>query len=704
MNKLNTIRTISQPPFRHRSDELDLAELFSALWRGRFVILLSAVLACLVGGIYAYKIAVPLYSAKAVIALEIKQQNVVNIESVLSGVSGGSEEINTELEVIRSRYLIEALVKKLNLVGDPEFNATLRASNYPSAILFWNTVFHKPERKFTEAQIFNTVVDSVISAISVSNIHKSLAFSIKITTQNSDKSALIVNALAGLYIQDSLDKKLAATENASKRLSKKAAELKLEWEISEEQLNRFSDKTHLVSAQALGALSIQLKEIRIRISEFGAKRSRLYANLARFEGAIKSGDIHYIATQIDNVQLRRTADELKDGTINQSVFSVRAAGILNNLRQEAKRIDLQYTTLAASEKLLESEVDTQSADLVELQQLRHETQTYGLLYESFLTRLKETIVQQGLQKSDSRLLSIAVPRLAVSPDKGIILTLSALLGSLFGAGLILLRENSNDTFRTAQGVESYTGHKVLGFVPMVKAGDRKDIFAYMKDKPISMFAESVRNLRTSVLLPEFDKPPQVLMMTSSVPDEGKTMQTLALAFSLSELGKTVVVVECDIRKRTISAHYHLNDHLGFMSVIFDGEALGKAVYRPAGTKIDILIGDKPNKNAADTFASTKFADFLTVLRKKYDYIIIDTAPVLVVPDARIIGQYTDANLYAVLWNSTSRLRVKQGLAMFQSVGLRVSGLILSGVDNKAMKSFGAKNQFGYDDTSGYYEN
>jgi succinoglycan biosynthesis transport protein ExoP len=704
MNNLNSNRVISHPLLQNPPGELDLTEIIKTFWRGRFVIMLSVILACLVGGLYAYKIASPMYPAKAVVALEIKQRNVVNIESVVSSASGGSEEINTEVEVIKSRYLIEALVKKLNLAGDPEFNVTLRNSGKPTLISFWKGIFHEYEEKHTQVQIFNTVVDSVTTAILASNIRNSLAFSIHITTENPEKSALIVNTLADLYIQDSLDTKLAATENASKRLSKKAAELKYEWEVSEAQLKRFSDKTQLVSPEALGTLSIRLKEMRIRISELDAKRSRLKTEISWLERASEPGDIHNIVSQLKNVQIKHAVDELAEGSITQAVFDIKFAKILNNLQQEAKRIDLQYTTLMASEKLLITEIDVQSTDLIKLQQLRHEAQTNGLLYDSFLTRLKETIVQQGFQESDSRLLSRAVPKPAISPNKGVIITLSALLGCLFGTGFVLLREYNNDTFRTAHDIEFYTGYKVLGFTPLVKPKDRIDILAYMMNRPISMFSEAVRNLRTSILLSEHDKPPQVLMMTSSVPDEGKTMQTLALAYNLAELGKKVVILECDIRKRTISKHYQRNGHLGFMSILFGGATLDEVVYKPAGTKIDILCGNRTNKNAADVFASPAFAGFISMLRKKYDYIIIDTAPVLVVPDARIIGQHADASLYVVLWNSTAKLRVKQGLAMFRSVGLRVGGLILSGVDNNAMKNFGAKNQFGYDDASGYYEN
>ena len=131
-----------------------------------------------------------------------------------------------------------------------------------------------------------------------------------------------------------------------------------------------------------------------------------------------------------------------------------------------------------------------------------------------------------------------------------------------------------------------------------------------------------------------------------------------------------------------------------------------AVIRPEGMNVDILIGEQSTVNAADIFASIKFADLIKSLRQKYDYIIIDTAPVLAVPDARVIGQHADAIIYSVLWDRTTKTQVKQGLAMFASVGLRVNGLVLSRVDSKEMKNYGYAGQYGYayGDASGYHDN
>lgn len=712
MNKLNTPMAISQPNEQYQDDEIDLFALIGTLWRGKLWIVLTTFLAIFIGGYYAFEVATPLYPAKSVVALVTKQQQVVDIESVLSGAGGGSEELNTEVEVLRSRKLITTLVETLNLVGDQEFNAAIRAPKSFDPVAYLKTTIKEllklPEviEEKSETQIFNAVVDNVISVISVLNIRQSLVFTINVTTEGPEKSALIANTLAALYIQNSLNEKFAATEKASLWLSEKAAELKLELESSEIQLKSFSDGTQLISAEALGVLSIQLKGMRDHISDLDNKRSGLQTALESYEIALQADDAGVIVKLASDARLTRTAKQLKAGSISRSVFDAQARVVLIKIRLDLTRLSQQYGALLASEKTLKSKIDLQSNDLIQLQQLQREIQANTLLYESFLSRLKETAVQQGLQKPDSRLLSAAVPRLAASPKKGMIMVLSAMLGIMLGAGLILLRELRNNTFRTADDLEAYTGYGVLGSIPKAKAHKRKDILTYAREKPTSVFVEAIRNLRTSVLLSDVDNPPQVIMFTSSVPREGKTTQSLILAQNMAGLGKKVLVIEGDVRKRVFPEYFNIKGHLGFMEIMSGDATLEEAVFKPDDMGIDILIGNKSNVNAADIFASVKFADLIKMLRKHYDYIIIDTAPVLAVPDARVIGQHVDAILYSVLWNSTTKTQVKQGLAMFASVGLRVNGLVLSRVDSKEMKRYGYAGQYGYayGDASGYHDN
>ena len=342
--------------------------------------------------------------------------------------------------------------------------------------------------------------------------------------------------------------------------------------------------------------------------------------------------------------------------------------------------------------------------LVAQQDLVRAVESTKLLYESFLQRLKETNVQIGLQQADSRLLSEAVPRGAVSPRKSRILVLSAILGALVGVGLVLLREMQFASFRTTDELREHSGQTVLGSIPVIPGGSRRDSLGYLRAKPASVVAEAVRNLRTSVLLSNLDAPPQVIMITSSVAGEGKTTVALALAQNMAGLGKRVLLIEGDIRRRIFAEYFNVTAGVSLLDAMSDPATLdGPALHQP-DVGVDLLVATKAHINAADLFSSEKFSTLIAELRQRYDFILIDTPPVLAVPDARVIAPLADCVLYIVHWNLTTRTQLRQGLEMFSSVGLKVAGLVLSKIDAKQMKRYGYGGQYGYDAyRSKYYD-
>jgi len=333
--------------------------------------------------------------------------------------------------------------------------------------------------------------------------------------------------------------------------------------------------------------------------------------------------------------------------------------------------------------------------LIQLQQLTREAEAIRLLYEYFLTRLKETSAQQGIQQADSRILSNAVvPNIPASPRKSLILAMSGILGLMIGVGLVLLREARNSGFRTARDLEVHTGYTVMGQIPMIPARTRKKILKYLHSKPTSAAAESVRNLRTSVLLSNVDNPPKVILSTSSVPGEGKTTNSLALAHNLVGLGKSVLLIEGDIRRRTFSEYFDDLPEKGLVAALAGDQTLQESLHYSVELGADILIGEKTSVNAADLFSSDKFKALIKTVRAQYDVVIIDSPPVLVVPDARILAQVSDAVLFSVHWDKTTRHQVDEALRLFHNSNQRITGLVLSQINAKQMKKYGYGGRYG----------
>lgn len=700
--KPEQVRTgVAQPV---EDDEIDLLELVRALWRGKWTILFGAVVAIFIGGYYAFGAAEREFRSTAHLTLEARSNNVVDLESVISGVSTEQAALNTELEIILSRRLLGKLVDQLDLVEDPEFNTALQAPSTMSRLTGAVTgqLSSWVQSEGNEADPGATVeklprdkvIGKVKSALSASVKRDTYVFSISATTGDPVKSARIVNTLAEIYLDEQIAVKFEATEQAVTWLSARVSELEEELRQKENTLKDARAETDLISTEALEGLNLQAKDLRDRLQEMRAQAERAGEEENQLEALKDAGDRAEVAEATGDAALQRLVRSIDNGDAEAAeLFDQRLDTLLDRAQAERERLQSQASALSVSYQKLQDRIGSQSEDLVRIQQITREVETTRTLYETFLTRLKETTVQRGLQQADSRVLSDAIPGAQVAPRAARILALSMILGAIAGAGLVLARQFLHSYFRTAEDLEAVTGLPVMGQIPKMPIA-RGNLISYLRDKPTSAAAEAIRNLRTSILLSNIDSPPKVIMSTSAIPGEGKTTQAIALTQNLAGLGKKVLLVEGDIRRRTFSQYFQTVPQGGILSALSGEVPLDEAVIFDEPLGADVLMGEKSKANAADLFSSDRFRNFLDMAREAYDFIIVDTPPVLVVPDARVIGQHVDAIIFAVGWSKTHRGQVTAALREFASVNLQIDALVLSRIDPKGMKRYGYGGKYG----------
>lgn len=668
-------------------DEIDLLELVRTLWRGKFWIVIAAVIAGGLGWAYLEYVAVSKYTARAVVALENRQATVVDLDSVMSGLSGDQATINTEVEVLRSRNLMGQLVDEMDLIEDPEFNPFLTADMTPPS----------------DQRQKDATIDEVLKVVSIGNVRSSYVYNITTITTGAQKSRTMVNTLAELYIRDQLTAKYEATAQATAWLTDRVVTLKSELEIAEAAVQSLNASTALVSIEALEGLNRQIKETRDRLNTLVGVQALQSEKLRALKAAQASGERAVILELADDAALTRIAG---DG-LDDALFKDRLEAVLSQLNLANARSEAQLALLRQSVSTQEADYASQSSDLNTLEQLNREAQATRTIYEYFLSRLKETSVQEGIQQPDSRILSYsAEPTRPSEPRKSRILLLALVLGLMVGVAFVLLREALHTGFRTGEQLERATGLAVLGQIPRIPVRKRRKLVDYLIGKPTSAAAEAVRNLRTSILLSNVDTPPKVILSTSSLSGEGKTSNAFALAQNFSGLGKKILLIEGDIRRRVFAEYFESQETRGLLSVL-SGEAEFEDVVQHIDTiGVDIMQGEKSSTNAADVFSSDKFAAFMKEARARYDYIIIDTPPVLLVPDARIIAHEADAVIFAVLWDKTSRTQVREAIRQFEIAGQSITGLVLSQINPKGMKRYGYGGRYGAYGNYGnkYYNN
>lgn len=705
--------TAAQPT--RAQDFLDLLGLARTLWRGKFLITAMVLLCALVGVLYSFVIATPMYRATAVVVLNSREEQVLDIESVVGGLTADAAVMNTEVQVISSRTLLAEVVQTLDLLEDPEFNARLRPQTLRQKSEAWvramiadvtGQVPSAPtiSEERAQARVLRGTVNALEQALTVRNVPQSLVFEITVETTDPLKSALISDTLAERYIENQLAVKYEATKQASGWLADRVAELQTELEQAEAKVKRYRAETDLVSAEALEAGERQLKDLRDRVESTRATRDEAEARLELMQGA---EDRRAQADAAGDAQLRQILTRMSQEGMAEA-FDLRFEQLIQRVRLELRRFDTQLAALETSMMQLTADVERQNAELITLQQLSREAEASRLLYEYFLSRLKETSAQQGLQQADSRILTPAEePGGPATPRKALILGLSVAFGVLLGSALVLLREITSATYRAADTLESATGYAVMGQVPLIPARRRSDTLQYLKKKPTSGAAEAIRNLRTTVLMTDVRQPPKVIMVSSSLPGEGKTTVSLALAQNLAAMGRKVLLIEGDIRRRVVMKYLDsaARNRTGTMIDALRGDQPLAELVRPSGALgADVLLGGDGDMNAADLFSSQGFAQMIETARAQYDHVVIDTPPVLVVPDARVISQFADSILLVVKWDGTTRAQVADSLRAFESVRCPVDGLVLNQINLRRARRYGAAygsyNAYG----RGYYGN
>lgn len=708
-------------------DSIDIGHILGVLWRGRWRILIAVLIGSIAAYYYANYVAVPKYRATTSMVLETQGEQVVNIDSVISGIAKDFTSINTQLQVIRSRKLIEELVDQLDLLSDPEFNGALRP---PPRFSLRRTIANllqivRPASE-TETSILpaptteatqtaaerrrDSVVSAVQGAVAASNLRNTYILNIAVTTTNSQKSRLMANTLADLYIRDQVNVKYQATENATFWLSQRVVELGAELKDREDELKALRGQTSVTSAEEMLALNTQFRELR---SSLSAAQDRAMAadaditNITRIAEIEDPTELIEALLTLGNTELLHLARQAQNNNTNVStLLASRFDSMLLNARQQKSRAELQARAISSGIEEMKQSLDLQSANLQKVQQVERELQATRTLYETFLTRLKETSVQRGLQQADSRILSLATRGRNIEPQKSRIVALGGILGFLSSAAFLFVMQFAHRGLRGSQELEQLTGRPVLGQIPVLPRKNRKSLITFLNENPTSVPVEAYRNLRTSLLLSNLDRQPQIIMITSSIPGEGKTTNAISLAHNFASMGKRALLVECDMRRQTLSQYFEIEKGQagGLISAMTASRPLQDCIIHDERLGADVLLGERSKVNPADTFSSETFRSFLESLRQHYDFIILDTPPVLIAPDARIIGQVADAILYAVSWDKTSRNQVRDGLHLLDMVNARVSGLVLTMIDPKGMKRYGYGDSYGsyaYD-KSGYY--
>lgn len=719
-------------------DEIDLLKLWQTIWYRKWGII-SLVLVVTMVAILAVLAITPIYRAAATLMIEQKGAKVVSIEQVYGLEGAGSEYLQTQFELLKSRALAERVVRQLNLTTHAEFDPRQQPEPLIDIKgLLANFDFHKvvpatmpgdledPEA-LTEAEIFDQVTRSFMERVTIAPQGKSQLVQVQVEMADAQTAAIAANALANGFIESQLEATMEMSMTATNWMNSRLGELRTKLKDSEDRLQAFREAENLVDVDGVTTISAaelsltgdrmidarrQRAEAESQYRQVQTMRGGGWQRLATIPAVLGHPLIQQFKTEQAKAQAKVEELSKRYGprhpamTAARSELSAAEGSLKGQVEQIVAGIERNYQLALANENSLrasfnanKSQIQDISRKEFQLRELQREVDGNRALYDTFMTRLKETAATADLETANARVVDPAtVPTEPVKPKKTLIVAIAALLALFAGVGLTLLLDALNNTFKSTEEIENRLNIPVLGILPQMKVKERRELARMFTADTDKSFSESIRTIRTGVVLSGMDHPHKVMVITSSIPGEGKSTVSVNLAFALGQMER-VILIDADLRRPTLAKSFEFPVGTPGLANLIAGTArLEECIQQVDG--IDMICAGTVPPNPLELLSSPRFAKAVEVLKNKYDRIIIDSPPTQAVSDAIVLSTFADSLLYVVKSASTHIPLVEKGVGQLLQNNAPVKGIVLNQVDIKKAKRYGY-SYGGYYDYYGY---
>ena len=563
-----------------------------------------------------------------------------------------------------------------------------------------------------------------LSNLEVAPEGRSFVIGVSFTSESPEKAAQVANSVAKTYVESQVEQKRLTTNQAGDWLGQRTAELRTELEDAEQKVQQYQIEHNLSSGNRTDITDLQLTDMNRDLLAAQAQLAGKEARLA-FVRELKAkgqpldtlpevlGSPLVLQLRAQESDLDRQEGELRatfgpkhprvqliaaeKAKLRQSVDD-EISRIIANMENELKVNQAQVDAMQQSLGQAEGKSGEGLVAEVGLRELQREAESTKQLYESFLQRYKETREQQQILDSDAKILSAAqVPTGPSTPGLPIFLAVGFVASSLVGSMGALLLERMDKGLRSADDVERHLGLLRIGLIPQTKEiNANRPVWRFLKDKPLSVFAESVRGVATAIRFADVDNPARTVMITSSVPGEGKSTLVQSLAVVAAAADHRVLVLDLDTRRPVQAKTLSVEPANGIVELLGGEVTFEDTMVHHKASGIDLVLVRRRPTNPAALMESRKLKAFVDEAREAYDYVIIDTPPVLGVNDALLLCPLADAVVFVAQWAETKHQLAFNAVQALRGARAKLLGVVLTKVDVKKHK------RYGYGDAGEYY--
>jgi len=641
---------------------LDYTDL---LWRQKWIIAAVVLVCVLAGGTWALT-ATRMYRATTRIAFEQAPQIIKS--QVYSGPSWWELQqfVKDQTLVLQTHRLAKRVAEKLGLTGNPGGGVDAAAAK-------------------------------LLGRLKVDNVKDTNILELSMTGRDPDKVSEWLNVYVQEYIAINIEDNLNRTRKVYQVINEKLNPLRQQLEQSEQKLISFkeNEEAFLVGDQDKNVITEQVNTLTTEYARAKAERIKLETKIAALQGVdvsslsratlpdvLQDPTIQRLKGQLDGLEVE-LADKLRTYKSGHPVIKElrsRIASVSERIRQQiqtiVKGLRTDYRIKKAREaslyralQQLRDQAINLSKQNLEYEKLQHEYEQNKAFYEQMLRRSKETDISASAALNNVRVIDPAEPpKGPYSPNPPRVLSLSLILGLFLGVGLVFGLDFIDQTIRKPEDAERYLGLETLAAVPK------------FTDDTTHVAREVYQSLRTAVMMAAREEGPQVLMVTSAAPQEGKTTTAFNLAKALAAGGSRVLVIDADLRKPRFHKILGSKNVRGLTSVVL-GEREIREVIHTVGDQpnLDIITSGPLPPNPPEVFGKASFKRMLEDARSQYDWILIDTPPVTSVTDAVICARLTDLVLLVIRYGTVKRTVIANALRQLARTDVRVAGATLNDV-------------------------
>ena len=661
-----------------------------------------------------------LYDAVGSIAIN----KVDPVSLSVSGTSGPADyfdptDMDTEVQILESDTLALEVIRQLNLDKRPDFGGVpASAQNHGSITM---------DPLTADSARVTSMLGRFRGGLHVSVRPNTRIIEIHYTSPDKALAASVVNTLATTYKEENYKTKFESTMQASDWLSKQLVDLQIKVETSQEKLVRYQKEHEILGTdEKSNIITSKLEELNRELTAAEGDRMQKEAAYRQVQSgdpaaAIAPGTSGIIGgSQLD--RLRGQQADLRIRVAEASTQLGPSYPKVAELNNQLKQIDTeiqnettkvihgirdQYEVALQHEKLLATDFEAQkqqanklNESAIEYSMLKRDLDTSRQLYEGLLEKMKEAGVTAGLRSNIFRIVNTArIPTAPSEPNIPRNLAFAFALALTSGVGLAFLLESLDNTVRTTEQAQNISQLPSLGLIPMGTRSDdgkisrrltlassiapsKEAVELITQAKPQSQMAEAYRALRTSLLLSSLGAPPKIILVTSALPQEGKTTTSINTAVVLAQKGVRILLIDADMRRPSVHKTLGMTGPLKGLSNVLTGTATIQEAIVPSPQLPNLMVlpSGSPPPNPAELLASANMRTMLAQLREQYDHIVIDTPPTLSVTDAVVLSTRADAVVLVIRSGQTTKTALRRARDLLTQVNARICGVLLNAVD------------------------